>query len=250
MNSGFLCPTPPVRFSRALRAWRLGRENASLPVAVVDASWAARHRLSLPAPPGSSARRWREGSPSREPPCARWCGPAARASTSTGSTWSSSRGDLRDARSVRAAMAGIRHVFHVAADYRLWARDPSEIYAANVDGTRNVMQEALRAGVERIVYTSSVATLGLRADGSPADESVAVVGRARDRRLQAQQDRRRAAGRGHGRRRQAARGHRQSLDADRPAGREAHADRPHHRRGGARPHARLRRYRAQLRPCR
>jgi dihydroflavonol-4-reductase len=81
-------------------------------------------------------------------------------------------GDLRDARSLRAAMAGIRHVFHVAADYRLWARDSSEIFAANVDGTRNVMQEALRAGVERVVYTSSVATLGLRADGSPADESV------------------------------------------------------------------------------
>jgi dihydroflavonol-4-reductase len=81
-------------------------------------------------------------------------------------------GDLRDAQSLRAAMAGIRHVFHVAADYRLWARDRSEIFAANVDGTRNVMQEALRAGVERVVYTSSVATLGLRADGSPADESV------------------------------------------------------------------------------
>ena len=81
-------------------------------------------------------------------------------------------GDLRDAQSVRAAMAGIRHVFHVAADYRLWARDPSEIFAVNVEGTRHVMQEALRAGVERVVYTSSVATLGLRADGGPADESV------------------------------------------------------------------------------
>lgn len=81
-------------------------------------------------------------------------------------------GDLRDVQSVRAAMAGIRHVFHVAADYRLWARDPREIFAVNVEGTRHVMQEALRAGVERVVYTSSVATLGLRADGGPADESV------------------------------------------------------------------------------
>jgi dihydroflavonol-4-reductase len=81
-------------------------------------------------------------------------------------------GDLRDVQSVRAAMAGIRHVFHVAADYRLWARDPREIFAANVEGTRHVMQEALRAGVERVVHTSSVATLGLRADGGPADESV------------------------------------------------------------------------------
>ncbi len=81
-------------------------------------------------------------------------------------------GDIRDAESVRRAMAGIRYVFHVAADYRLWARDPGEILATNVDGTRIVMQEAKRAGVERIVYTSSVATLALRADGTPADETV------------------------------------------------------------------------------
>jgi dihydroflavonol-4-reductase len=81
-------------------------------------------------------------------------------------------GDIRDAESIRRAMAGVRYVFHVAADYRLWARDPSEIFAANVEGTRIVMEEAKRAGVERIVYTSSVATLGLRADGSPADETV------------------------------------------------------------------------------
>ncbi len=84
-------------------------------------------------------------------------------------------GDLRDADSVRRAVADARYVFHVAADYRLWARDRREIYAANVDGTRNVMQEALRAGVERVVYTSSVATLGLRSDGSSADESVALA---------------------------------------------------------------------------
>jgi dihydroflavonol-4-reductase len=81
-------------------------------------------------------------------------------------------GDLRDAESVRRAIADARYVFHVAADYRLWARDRREIYAANVGGTRNIMQEALRAGVERVVYTSSVATLGLRPDGAPADESV------------------------------------------------------------------------------
>jgi dihydroflavonol-4-reductase len=84
-------------------------------------------------------------------------------------------GDLRDAESVRRAMASVRYVFHVAADYRLWARDPNEIYAANVDGTRIIMQEAKRAGVERIVYTSSVATLGLRDDGGPADETVALA---------------------------------------------------------------------------
>jgi dihydroflavonol-4-reductase len=80
-------------------------------------------------------------------------------------------GDLRDADSVGRAVEGIRYVFHVAADYRLWARDPREIFAANVDGTRNVMQAALRADVERVVYTSSVATLGLRPDGMPADEA-------------------------------------------------------------------------------
>ena len=83
-------------------------------------------------------------------------------------------GDMRDTRSVCAAMVGIRHVFHVAADYRLWARDPNEIYAANVDGTRTIMQEAQRAGVERIVYTSSVATIALRQDGTPADESIGL----------------------------------------------------------------------------
>jgi dihydroflavonol-4-reductase len=84
-------------------------------------------------------------------------------------------GDMRDAQSVRRAVAGIRYVFHVAADYRLWARDPSEIFAANVEGTRVVMQEASSAGVERVVYTSSVATLGLRDDGSPADETVPLA---------------------------------------------------------------------------
>jgi dihydroflavonol-4-reductase len=81
---------------------------------------------------------------------------------------------MRNAESVRAAMTGVRHVFHVAADYRLWARDPNEIFAANVDGTRIVMQEAKNAGVERIVYTSSVATIALRDDGSPADESIGL----------------------------------------------------------------------------
>ena len=80
-------------------------------------------------------------------------------------------GELRDRKSLERAVAGMRYVFHVAADYRLWARDPSEIFAANVEGTRNVMEEAMRAGVERVVYTSSVATLGLRSDGTAADES-------------------------------------------------------------------------------
>ena len=78
-------------------------------------------------------------------------------------------GDLRDRPSIDRAVAGARYVFHVAADYRLWAPDPGEIYATNLEGTRNVMQAALRAGVERIVHTSSVATIALRA-GEIADK--------------------------------------------------------------------------------
>ncbi len=81
-------------------------------------------------------------------------------------------GDLRDKNSIAGAMAGMKFVFHVAADYRLWARDPSEIFASNLEGTRILMEEAMRAGVERIVYTSSVATIALRPDGTAADERI------------------------------------------------------------------------------
>jgi dihydroflavonol-4-reductase len=80
-------------------------------------------------------------------------------------------GDMRDQASVRRAAKGTRYVFHVAADYRLWAPDPDEIMRANIEGTRSVMETARDAGVERIVYTSSVATLKLHGDGTPADES-------------------------------------------------------------------------------
>ncbi len=83
-------------------------------------------------------------------------------------------GDMRDAAAVARAMAGARYVMHVAADYRLWSRDPGEILRNNVTGTKSVMEAALRIGVERVVYTSSVAALSLRADGQPADESVAL----------------------------------------------------------------------------
>jgi len=79
-------------------------------------------------------------------------------------------GDICDRNAVAAAVRGVRYVVHAAADYRLWALFPAEIFRTNVEGTRIVMQEALRAGVERIVYTSSVATIELRA-GAPADES-------------------------------------------------------------------------------
>src|SRR5450631_3225821 len=80
-------------------------------------------------------------------------------------------GDLRDRKSLDKATAGMRYLFHVAADYRLWARDPGEIFASNVEGTRNLMEAAMAAGVERIIYTSSVATIALRFDGTAADES-------------------------------------------------------------------------------
>ncbi len=79
-------------------------------------------------------------------------------------------GDLKDRASLAAALRGVRFLFHAAADYRLWARDPEEIMRNNVEGTRLVMEEALKAGVERIVYTSSVATLKI-ADGAPATEA-------------------------------------------------------------------------------
>jgi dihydroflavonol-4-reductase len=78
-------------------------------------------------------------------------------------------GDLRDRVSLAAALKGARYLFHAAADYRLWARDPEEIRRSNVEGTRLIMEEALSAGVERIVYTSSVATLKLT-DGALSTE--------------------------------------------------------------------------------
>ena len=83
-------------------------------------------------------------------------------------------GDLADPDSFAGALAGCDCVFHVAADYRLWVPKPSEMYECNVTGTRNLMLAALKAGVKRIVYTSSVATLGLNSDGIPADESTPV----------------------------------------------------------------------------
>jgi dihydroflavonol-4-reductase len=79
-------------------------------------------------------------------------------------------GSLEDPASLARAVAGCRYLFHVAADYRLWVPDPAAMFRANVDGTRALMEAALAAGVERIVYTSSVATLGIVAGGD-ADET-------------------------------------------------------------------------------
>ncbi len=81
-------------------------------------------------------------------------------------------GDVRDFRSVQAAVQGCSLVFHVAALYSFWVRPRTLIDEVNVEGTRNVLQAAFEAGVERVVHTSSVAALGLRPDGRPADETV------------------------------------------------------------------------------
>src|ERR1700693_3767173 len=83
-------------------------------------------------------------------------------------------GDVTDPASLSRAMAGARTVFHCAADYRLSARDPREIYAANVEGTRNVLAAASEIGAEKVVYTSSVGALGLNRDGRPGNEQTPV----------------------------------------------------------------------------
>ena len=83
-------------------------------------------------------------------------------------------GDLRDPASLKPAVAGCRQIYHVAADYRLWARRPREMYASNVEGTRNLLKAAAGAGAERIVYTSTVGTIGIPADGSPGTEAAPV----------------------------------------------------------------------------
>jgi dihydroflavonol-4-reductase len=84
-------------------------------------------------------------------------------------------GDMTDAASMARALAGARFLFHVAADYRLWARDPGELRRANVAGTQITMEAALAAGVERVVYTSSVATLRAPDTATVVDETAALA---------------------------------------------------------------------------
>ena len=86
-------------------------------------------------------------------------------------------GDLRDAASISKAFSGCEVVFHVAADYRLWVRDPGEMYRSNVEGTRSLLEAARKQGVRRVVYTSSVATMGFTSgsnNGNVADEQSPV----------------------------------------------------------------------------
>jgi dihydroflavonol-4-reductase len=83
-------------------------------------------------------------------------------------------GDLRDSVSLEKAMAGCEVVFHVAADYRLWVRDPAEMYRSNVEGTRAILAAARKNALRCVIYTSSVATMGFTGNGHPADEDSPV----------------------------------------------------------------------------
>lgn len=83
-------------------------------------------------------------------------------------------GDLRQPEGLRSALEGCDALVHVAADYRLWVRDPQQMYSANVDGTRELLRLARETGIQRVVYTSSVATMGFKSDGTIVDEDTPV----------------------------------------------------------------------------
>ena len=83
-------------------------------------------------------------------------------------------GDLEDASTYEHALQGCQSLFHVAADYRIWVPDPASMNRINVDGTRALMKAAMKAGVKRVIYTSSVATLGIHKDGTPSNEKTPV----------------------------------------------------------------------------
>ena len=83
-------------------------------------------------------------------------------------------GDLRNPESLKKAMVGCEFVFHVAADYRLWVRDPDQMYRSNVEGTKAIIQAAQESGVRRVIYTSSVATMGFTREGHIAGEDTPV----------------------------------------------------------------------------
>jgi len=100
--------------------------------------------------------------------------PSSNLSNVQGLNAETATGDLRDAGSLEKAMSGCDVVFHVAADYRLWVRDPGEMYRSNVDGTRAILEAVRKNNVRRVIYTSSVATIGFRQDGQPADEDSPV----------------------------------------------------------------------------
>lgn len=110
-------------------------------------------------------------------------------------------GDLRDAESLERAMNGVNRVFHVAADYRLWARRPEEIYESNVGGTRRLLEAAAKTGVERVVYTSTVATIAVPREGALPNEATSasldeMIGHYKRSKFLAEQEALAAAARG------------------------------------------------------
>ncbi|HTS11152.1 MAG TPA: hopanoid-associated sugar epimerase [Candidatus Limnocylindrales bacterium] len=110
-------------------------------------------------------------------------------------------GDLRDAASIERAMRGVRRVYHVAADYRLWSANPQEIYESNVGGTQRLLETAQRAGVERVVYTSTVATIAVPRHGSLPNETTKsrldeMIGHYKRSKFLAEQEALRAAAKG------------------------------------------------------
>lgn len=107
--------------------------------------------------------------------CAAWCAKEVGETTWRGSTSSWWKGDLRDPASLEAAVEGCDTVFHCAADYRLYVRNPDELYATNVEGTRSLLTAADRGGVARVVYTSSVGALGLERSAEAATEETPVT---------------------------------------------------------------------------
>ena len=110
-------------------------------------------------------------------------------------------GDLLNRDSLGQALKGCSRAYHVAAHYSLWEADPSVLYRVNVDGTRNLLETAMEAGVERVVYTSTVGALGYRDDGGPADEKTPatldqMVGHYKRSKFLAEEEARQAAARG------------------------------------------------------
>lgn len=110
-------------------------------------------------------------------------------------------GDLLNRDSLRQALKGCSRAYHVAAHYSLWEADPSVLYRVNVDGTRNLLEAAMEAGVERVVYASTVGALGYRDDGGPADEKTPatldqMVGHYKRSKFLAEEEARQAAARG------------------------------------------------------
>ena len=129
----------------------------------------------LPGPLVSLVRRWQGSSCAKASCCVRSFGVKAREQILLVFEVDIIEGDMHDKDVVVSAAQGARYVIHLAADYRLWSPHDKDIMRANVEGTRVVMEAARAAGAERIVYTSSVATLKLRDDGAPADETTPLA---------------------------------------------------------------------------